>query len=144
MTLKGKTRLAAILAGACGVVSVHAQQPETAVSLFNLSTERIRAALQTPQPIAGAVDNRFFTSRQPNDFRYSLLPLSQPQPGDLRLGPLTLMQCPTLFICVNVPAGDLVSRAAHSMAAAKHRGAENAAHAEVVKALAQFERARPQ
>lgn len=143
MTLKGQTRLAAILVALCGAVSLNAQQPEIKVSLFNLSTERIRVALQAPQPVTGAVDSRVFTSRQPNDFRYSLLPLSQPQPGDLRLGPLTLMQCPTLFICVNVPAGDLVSRAAHSIVAARHRGAESAAHADVLKALAEFESVRP-
>jgi hypothetical protein len=47
------------------------------------------------------------------------------------------------FISIRVPIGELVNRAAHSVAAAEHRHAENAARAEVMKALADFQAAQP-
>ena len=41
---------------------------------------------------------------------------------------------------VTVPVGGLVMNAVHSVAAAKHRHAERAAHAEVLRAFADFQR----
>jgi hypothetical protein len=142
MTLSiGRTLLAATVVALCGAAAISAQEPDREASPFNPSIARIRAALETPPPMAGAGAS-LFPPRQPNDFRFGVLTLAQPQPNDFRLGVLTLMQCPTLFICVNVPIGDLISRAAHSVSAAERRRVQNAARADVVNALAQFQKAR--
>jgi len=66
-----------------------------------------------------------------------------PAPNEIQLGVLTLMPCPGLFICARLPIGDLVGRASRSVAAAQRRRAEDTAHAEVMKVLADFEDARP-
>ena len=122
----GRTLLAAIAAVACGVASVDAQQLEADAPHFTPSIERIRAALQAQQPITSEGDGL------------------DPAKPLFRLGVLTFVP-PTggKFIEVRLPIGDLVSRAAHSVAASQHRRAESAANAEVVKALADFQKTRP-
>ena len=128
-----RTLFAAIVVVVCGVASVNAQQSEAEAPPFTLSLERIRAALQAQPPImsdgASLLALRT-TACSAADVR---------QCTELRWGVLTVVPCPGLFICVNVPIGDLVSNAAHFVAASQHRRAENAAHAEVVKALADFQ-----
>src|SRR2546425_3564535 len=125
----GRTLLAAFAIVASGVASVTAQQPEVGASPSSASLERIRAALQAQQPIT-------------RDGAGLLAPI---KPDEFRLGVLTFVPPDTAgqFISIRVPIGDLVSRAARSVAVAQHRRAENAAHAEVVKALAEFQRAKP-
>jgi hypothetical protein len=59
------------------------------------------------------------------------------------LRPASAARDDRLFIDIRVPIGDFVTHAARSVAAAQHRRAENVAHAEVVKALAEFQRAQP-
>jgi hypothetical protein len=118
---------------------VLAQQADPKPSPFHLSMEQIRAAIEVPRNMTGAADGPFFRAREPNGFRYGQPTLAQPQPNDLRLGPITLMQCPALFVCANVPAGDLVSRTVHAIANSRHHHAESAARAEVLKDLADFQ-----
>ena len=129
MTLSvGRTLLAAIAVVVCGVASLNTQQP-AAEAPFTLSPERIRASLQAQPPITRDGASLFApttTACSPADVR---------QCTELRWGVLTVVACPGLFICVNVPIGDFVSGAAHSVAASQHRRAEHAAHTEVVKAL---------
>jgi hypothetical protein len=102
-----------------GVHSLWAQQPPASV-------ERIRIALESPQPplnIDGARPTK------PDETHWGVLTFVAPDsPGQM--------------LKVRVPVGDLVGRAAHSVAASQHRRAEKAAHAEAVKALAEFERAQ--
>jgi hypothetical protein len=110
-----------------GVMSVRAQQSEPS----SVSLERIRAALQSPQPITITSDG---------------VPLLVPiKPDEFRLGVLTFVppDTPSQFVSIRVPVGALASRAAHSIAAAQHRRAERAAHNEVAKALADFQEAQP-
>src|SRR5579872_562353 len=130
-----RTLLPAIGVVASGVASVRAQQPEAGASPSSASVERFRAALQVQQPITSDAASLFI-----------------PKPDEFRLGVLTFvpldgrLPCPWCvptpagqFIAIKVPIGELVGRAAHSVAAARHRRAERAAHAEVMKALADFQ-----
>ena len=59
------------------------------------------------------------------------------------LGILTFTEpnIPGEFVSVGVPIGDLVSRVAHSMAAAQYRRAEKAAHDEVAEVVAELQKA---
>jgi hypothetical protein len=114
-----------------GVIPVWAQQSEPS----SASLDRIRAALQSPQPITIASDGvPLFAPSKPDEF-----------PDEFSLGVLRFVrpETPGLFVEIRVPVGALVSRAAHSIAATQHRRAENAARDEVVKALAEFQRAQP-
>src|SRR5437870_3983876 len=116
MTLPdGRTLFAAVVIVASCVASVTAQQPEAGASPSSASMERFRAALQAQQFITGNGGG-----------------LLSPRPDGLRLGVLTFVppDAAGQFISIRVPIGDLVSRAAHSVAAAEHRRAENAARAE--------------
>jgi hypothetical protein len=90
--------------------------------------KRIRDALQNPQHLIS-----------------SDVPLIAPsKPADVQLGGLTFLQpdSPGQFVSIRVPVGALVGRAVHSIAATQHRRAENAAHDEVEKAFAEFQRAQ--
>jgi hypothetical protein len=107
-----------------GIHSVWAQQPEHSPA----SVERIRIALESPQPPLSIDGVPFFGPTKPDEAHWGVLTFVPPD-------------SPGQFVSVRVPVGDLVSRAAHSVAAAQHR-AEKAAHAEVVKALEEFERAQ--
>jgi hypothetical protein len=113
-----------------GVAPVTVQQPATDVSTPSTSVERIRAALQRPQQPIDSDGVPLFGSRKPDEFR---------------LGALTFVptDTPGQFLSIRVPVGALASRAAHSIAAAQHRRAENAARDEVAKALAEFQKAQP-
>jgi hypothetical protein len=87
--------------------------------------DRVRAALQRPQPITlnGAW---ILAGIKSDEVQWGILTFVTPTtPGE--------------FVSVRVPVGELVSHATHSIAAAHHRRAENAAHAEVLKALAEFQ-----
>jgi hypothetical protein len=122
-----RTVLVVIAALVGGVISVRAQQAEPS----SASLDQIRAALQSPQPITISSDG---------------VPLFAPiKPDEFRLGILTIpvTPAPGLFVEIRVPVGALVMRAAHSIAVTQHRRAENAARAEVGKALAEFQRAQP-
>jgi hypothetical protein len=131
MNLNGVRTLVVVVAALLvGVPSATAQESEPSAALL----ERIRAALQNPQ-------TPFFDS--------NLAPLVAPIKPDnvrsgIRLGVLTLQPpgCPGQFLCVGVPVGDLVMRAAHSISAMGQRRGENAARKEVAKALAEFEEAQ--
>ena len=116
----------AIAIVASGVAAVTAQQPEAASTPSSASVERIRAALQTQRPMTSDGAGLFAPTKQ-DDFRLGLLTITPPDTAGQ-------------FIAVRVPIGDLTSRAAHFIATAQHRRAENTAHAEVVKALAEFQK----
>jgi hypothetical protein len=109
-----------------GGVSVRAQKPEPS----SASVERIRAALQSQQQPINSNGVPLFAPSKPDEVHWGLLTFLPPD-------------TPGQFVSIRVPVGDLVSRAAHSIAAAQHRRVENAAHAEVVKALAEFQQAQP-
>ena len=110
--------VAAVLGGVC---SVRAQQPPASV-------ERIRTALESPQPTLSIDGVPLFGPTKPDETHWRALTFVPPDsPGQM--------------VNIRVPVGDLVSRAAHSIATAHHHRAEKAAHAEVVKALAEFEKA---
>lgn len=111
--------IAAVLGG---VQSVWAQQPPASV-------ERIRIALESPQPSLSIDGLPFFGPTKPDETHFGTLTFVRPD-------------SPGQFVNIIVPVGVLVSRAAHSIAAAQHHRAEKAAHAEVVKALAEFEKAQ--
>jgi hypothetical protein len=117
--------LVIITALVVGVISVRAQESEPS----SVSLKRIRAALQSPQqPISS-----------------DGVPLFGPiKPDEVRLGALTFrpLDTPGQFVSIRVPVGAVASRAAHSIVAAKHRRAENAARDEVARALAEFQRAQ--
>ena len=120
-----RTVLVVITALVGGVISLRAQQSEPS----SVSLERIRAALQTPQPITS-----------------DGVPLFVPiKPDEFRLGVLTFVppDTPGQFVSIRVPVGALVSRAAHSIAAAQHRRTERAARDEVAKVLAEFQQSQP-
>jgi hypothetical protein len=122
-----RTVLVVITALVGSVIPVWAQQSEPS----SASLDRIRAALQSPQPITITSDG---------------LPLVDPsKPDEVRLGVLRFVrpETPGLFVEIRVPVGALASRAAHSNAATQHRRAENAARDEVAKTLAEFLRAQP-
>jgi hypothetical protein len=119
--------LVVITALAGGVISVLAQQSEPS----SVSLERIRAALQSPQRITITSDG---------------VPLLVPiKPDEFRLGVLTFVppDTPGQVVSIRVPVGILASRAAHSIAAERHRRTERAARDEVAKALAEFQQAQP-
>lgn len=113
---------------------VLAQEPASNTSLSFTSIERIRAALETQPPDTA----HLFTPGKPDSLFIERL---SEQPVIFRLGVVTFVT-PTdgLFLDARVPVGDLVSRAVHFLAAAQHRRAEDAAHADVLKALAVFEK----
>ena len=118
------TLLVVIMALSGGVISVRAQQSEPSAA----SLKRIRDELQNPQHLIS-----------------SDVPLIGPsKPDDVQLGILTLVPPETRgqFVSIRVPVGAFVSGAVHSIAAAQHRRAENAARDEVAKALAEFQRAQ--
>jgi hypothetical protein len=130
MTLSvGRTVLAAIAVIVCGVASVRAQQTDGAASQDSPSLKRIRAALEVPCPIGGDGASLFAPTK----------------PKAFRLGVVTFVPPDTAgqFIAIRVPIGDIISRAAHSISAAQRRRAEKAAHAEVMKAVADFQKAQP-
>src|ERR1700736_5602097 len=106
-----------------GVISVRAQQSEPS----SASLDRMRAALQSPQPITITSDG---------------VPLLVPiKPDEFRLGVLTFAppDTPGQLVSIRVPVGALASRVAHSIAAAQHRHAERAARNEVAKALVEVQ-----
>ena len=102
---------------------VGAQQPSEPPS--SVSPDRIQAALQRPQPIT----------------LNGISILAGIKPDEVQWGILTFVTptTPGQFVSVRVPVGELVSHATHSIAAARHRRAEGAAHADVLKALAEFQ-----
>ena len=120
------TLLVVITALVGGIIAVGAQEsvPSSA------SLKRIRAALQSPQQSLSSDGVPLFTPSKPDEFRFGVLTFLPPN-------------SPGQFVSVRVPVGALVMRAARSIAAAQHRRAENAARAEVAKALAEFQRAQP-
>lgn len=123
-----RTLLVVITALVAGVLSVRAQQSEPS----SASVERILAVLQRPQLLPPIASDG--------------VPLLAPSKPDVfRLGVLTFLppDTPGEFVSIGVPVGALVMRAAHSIAAAQHRHAENVARDEVAKALAEFRRAQP-
>jgi hypothetical protein len=126
MSVNGvRTLLLVVAALLGGIRMVEAQQSEPS----SVSVERIRAALQSPQPI-NSNGVPLFAPSNPDEFHWGILTFLPPD-------------TPGQFVSIRVPVGDLVTRAAHSVAAAQHRRAENAAHAEVVKALEEFQKAQP-
>lgn len=152
----GRTLLAAFAIVASAVAPRRAeaipppQQPEAGVSPSFTSVERIRAALRAQPPIirdgAGLFaptqpDGAFFAPAIPDG---AFLDRLLEHPVIFRLGVLTFVTPSAgLFIDIRVPIGDLVTHAARSVAASQHRRAENSAHAEVVRALAEFQKAQP-
>jgi hypothetical protein len=126
ITLNGvRTLLLVILVLLGGVLSVGAQQSE----FHSTSVERIRVALQSPQQPINSDGVPFFVPRKPDEFRLGVLTFVPPDTSGQ-------------FVSIKVPVGALASRAAHSIAAAQHRRAENAARDEVAMALAGFQHAQ--
>jgi hypothetical protein len=102
---------------------VGAQQPSEPP--LSVSVDRVRAGLQRPQPITlNGVS--ILAGIKPDEVQWGILTFVPPT-------------TPGAFVSVRVPVGELVSHAAHSIAAAHHRRAESAAHADVLKALAEFQ-----
>jgi hypothetical protein len=127
MKLNGVRKLLVVFAAVlAGVSSARAQQSEPAPA----SVERIRTALQAPQQPINSNGMPIFAPSKPDQFHWGILTFLAPD-------------TPGQFVSIRVPVGDLVSRTVHSIAATQHRRAENAAHAEVVKALADFQHAQP-
>jgi hypothetical protein len=120
-----RTLLVVVIALVGGVAAVGAQESEPS----SASLARIRAALQSPQQPITSDGVPVFSPGKPDEFR---------------LGTLTFLppDTPGQAVSVRVPVGALVSRAAHALAAAQHRRAENAARNEVDKAFAEFQRAQ--
>ena len=115
-----------ILVGAMLIVqSAHAQEAEP-----DRSEERIKRALQNPQPIV---------------FNTTLPPLVD-TPDLKRIGIFTLEppQANGQIIQIGVPIGALIMQAVNGIATAHHRRVERKAHEEVMRALADFEAQRPQ
>ena len=108
-----------------GVHSVWAQQPEHSP----VSVERTRIALESPQPPLSIDGMPFFGPTKPDETHWGAVTFVPPN-------------SPGRMVNVRVPVGGLVIRTAHSVAAAQHHRAEKAAHAEVMKALAEFEKAQ--
>jgi hypothetical protein len=100
-----------------------AQQSDTAAPAPIASAERVRRGLEQPRHLA---------------LGDSLIALAPDMPPH-RLGALTFEppDAAGQVIAVRVPVGDLLSRSARSIAAARHRRAERAARDQVRKALAQ-------
>jgi len=105
-----------------------AQGPDANAS-HAASVERVRAALLPQQVVADGTGIVF-----------------APKPEDVRLGVLTFVRPDTAggIVAIGVPIGAMIRGAAHSIAALQHRRAERAAHAEVVKALAAFQKSQQQ
>ena len=121
----GRMLLVVIMALVGTVIPVRAQESEPS----SASLKRIRAALQNPQHLVS-----------------SDVPLIAPSKQDeVQLGALTFVPPETAgqFVSIRVPVGAFASRAVHSLAAAQHRRAENAARDEVAKAFAEFQRTQP-
>jgi hypothetical protein len=121
MTSTGVRLSLFIVAAVLGSVhSVWAQQAPASV-------ERIRIALESPQPPLSIDGVPFFGPTKPDETHWGALTFVPPDsPGQM--------------VNVRVPIGDLVGRAARSVAAAHHHRAEKEAHAEVVKALMEFQK----
>ncbi len=90
------------------------------------SVERVRAALQAPQPfpLTPAIPPVVGSSTQ----LWGGMALVQPDSADGEM------------IKVAVPAGELTMRAVRAVAAARHRRLERKAHEEVERALIDFQR----
>jgi hypothetical protein len=126
-----RTVLVVITALVGSVIPVWAQQSGSP----STSLDRIRAALQSPQPIIITSDGvPLLVPIKPDEF-----------PDEFWLGVLRFVRpdTPGLFVEIRVPVGALASRAAHSVAATQRRRAENAARDEVAEALAEFHKAQP-
>jgi hypothetical protein len=125
-TLNGLRTLLVVVAALLGWVhSVAAQQSEPS----SASVDHIRTALQSPQ----------------HPFTSDGVPLLAPsEPDVFRVGVLTFLPptTPGQFVSIGVPIGALASRAAHSIAVAQHRRAQNAARDEVAGALAEFNKSQ--
>jgi hypothetical protein len=120
------TLLVVITALVGGIMAVGAQEsvPSSA------SLKRIRAALQSPQQPISSDGVPLFSPGKPDKIQLGIVTFLPPDsPGEV--------------VSMRVPVGALISRAAHSVAAAQHRRAERAAGDEVAKALAEFQRAQP-
>lgn len=105
---------------------ITAQEPEPTAPPAGQPVERIRQALQQPSTRVG---ENFFVPTTPETSH---------------LGPLTFAEptIPGQFVTVRVPIGALISRAAHSIAAAQRRRAERAAHQEVMRVAAERQKAQ--
>ena len=126
MALNGvRTLLVVFVAGVGGVSPVCAQQSEPS----SASLDRIRAALQNSQQLAGSDGVGVSAPLAPDGFRWGVLTL---------LPPDTRGQ----FVRVRVPVGAFATRAVHSITAAHQHRAESAARHEVAKALAEFKKAQ--
>jgi hypothetical protein len=126
VTQNAATVLVVIGALIGSVIAVRAQESEPSAA----SLKRIRAALQSPQQPLSSDGMALFTPSKPDEFRFGVLTFLPPD-------------APGQFVSVRVPVGALASRAGHSIAAAHHRRAENAARDEVAKALVEFQEAQP-
>ena len=125
MTSNGvRTLLVVVTALVVGASSLGAQQPDPS----SASLKRIRAALQSP-PVTGSDGVSVSAPEGPDEVRWGVFTFLSPD-------------TPGQFVSVSLPVGALAGRAFHSIAAARRRRAENAARAEVAKALAEF-RAAP-
>jgi hypothetical protein len=107
-----------------GVLPVTAQDSEPSAE----SLKRIRTALQDPHPL-GSEGVTFRAPSTPDALQWGIVTFTQPD-------------TPGQFLSIRVPIGDLVSRAAHSIASAQRRRAQERAHADVVKALTEFREAQ--
>jgi hypothetical protein len=142
MTLTVGRTFAAIAVVIAGASSVRAQQPDSGLSVSVASLERIRTALQSPQlPISG---DALFVFDPSNDFRFGFVPSTPDLVQLVQLGVLTCRPpaTPGEFVCISVPVGALVTRAAHALAAARHIDAERTARQKVADALAEFSEAQ--
>jgi hypothetical protein len=100
-----RTLVVVFIALVGSVIPVWAQQSEPSSASLN----RIRAALQSPQPIAITSDGvPLFAPIKPDQF-----------PDEFWFGALRFVRpdTPGLFVEIRVPVGALASRAAHSIAA---------------------------
>jgi hypothetical protein len=104
--------------------SVQAQQPSDSSDPATL--QKIRTALTQPQLVTTGAPSLFDGTR-PDGRQFGVLTFLPPDtPGE--------------FIRVRVPVGALVSRAAHSAAAAQHRRAEKSAHDDVIHVAAALQK----
>jgi hypothetical protein len=122
----GRTLVVAITALVSGVVAVRAQESEPS----SASLKRTRTALQSPQRPISSDGVPLFTPSKPDEFRLGVSTFLPPD-------------TPGQFVSIRVPVGAFATRAVHSIAAAHHRRAENAARNEVAKAFAEFQGAQP-
>jgi hypothetical protein len=120
-----RTLLLVVAALLGGVLAVKAQPSEP----HSTSMERLRVALQSPQSPINSDGVPHFAPSKPDEFRLGAWTFLKPD-------------TPGQFVSLSVPVGALARRAAHSIAAAQYRRAENAARDEVAKALAEFQNAQ--